>query len=641
MEISPEKKDAIRNMLSLFMGEDEVERFTNLSEMITLIKQGQLCWQAPVAIGVHAIILSGKEATDAEKALLQDLITHTLEPLEALIESLLPKPGEKSLEGERARMLFHTRFGLGFLLLANGDKERAKKILHEMAATKLSGKRGARYLLVTPGILECTKDVQMGKWLAALLMLGTYREEHYYSGALYLVTEAAACAENAAFHTVLLQQAPELLDLLAAQYENTSREFKAPDLSWMDLFENAAEILSICQEGDSSEALPKECKKESAQFFAWIFGQIVGRFAIHELWRENPAKKLIQFREDKEELMSGEYGGVWTEKTFDTLSAVIALLCEYDPGRNWEKVRQHYVAMYTYCSYSAEEGMSLPEISPESDLYWAIRIGFADKILEVTTQRALVPQEVSPQRVVRDIESIKEIVSTMALRQLKEQQKLEEIHQRLPPGKREIHERLEQCLGAVWRELPAKVINTLIKAENYYRSTVNDDDAKVWFHKAVEASLYSCFVEPLGNFMQKHDYGKIAVCFPAPRGVEHKSLFQLEKLSPGEWSEVLEMLAAPSGKSLASLGTDDLREFMKAHFGGPRLPDFRSLASSLRMVQQYRQGSAHYQEAASRYDKEKWELEQMRNLVLGINGPSVIVHIFQLLAGGKIKEQGN
>ncbi len=110
---------------------------------------------------------------------------------------------------------------------------------------------------------------------------------------------------------------------------------------------------------------------------------------------------------------------------------------------------------------------------------------------------------------------------------------------------------------------------------------------------------------------------------------------KLHKLSPREWSDVLDTLAASPRKDLASLGTKDLKEFMEAHLGGPYLPDLRSLARSLRMVQQLRKGSAHYQEALSRYEKEQWELEQMRNLVLGINEPPVITQIFQLLSAKK------
>ena len=73
-----------------------------------------------------------------------------------------------------------------------------------------------------------------------------------------------------------------------------------------------------------------------------------------------------------------------------------------------------------------------------------------------------------------------------------------------------------------------------------------------------------------------------------------------------------------------------LLEFMREHYGWQRLPDLRPFAQSLQAVQKYRGGSAHYQEAISRYDQETLELEEIRRLVLGIEQASVIAQIFKL-----------
>lgn len=111
---------------------------------------------------------------------------------------------------------------------------------------------------------------------------------------------------------------------------------------------------------------------------------------------------------------------------------------------------------------------------------------------------------------------------------------------------------------------------------------------------------------------------------------------RLDKLSLLKWSDILDLLAAQPAKGLANLGTKDFKEFLQEHLGGTRLTDFLPLSNSLGMIQQYRSGSAHYQEASSRLEKEEWELEQMRNLVLGIdNKPSVIVQIFKVLGSKK------
>lgn len=526
-------------------------------------------------------------------------------------------------------MLFHARFALGFLLLANGDKKYSKVILHERVSTELSV-RGAE-VRSGPRIVSYTGDMATGKWQTALYLLPEYLRQEDYGEMLYLMTEAAACNS---WDTVMVSLAPAVLDRWATKCENedASQGFDFPTLEWLDLFAEAVEILSVCQEIDSSATLPNECKKESAQYLAWKFGKIAGTFIVPDnRWHDDPFSNLWELSHAVEDGSLQFQRG--QEKTYRALKAAVSLLCEYDPARDWQKIQKQYVSMWK-SSYSYR-GMPLADIGPDTDLYWAMKIGFVDKMLETAEQRALIQTQFEPVHIIRDIESIKNIVSTVALRQLKQQQNLEGVLQRLPPSTRDIHQHLQQQLGVVWRELPTKVVNTSVKAEKYYRSEVNDDDAKVWFHKAVEASLDCCVVKPLVNFMQKRGDKQIAICFPLPRGVERKSSTELRKLSLWEWSDVLETVATACHKGLASLGTEDLKEFMQAHLGGPRLPDLRSLARSLRMVQQYRKGSAHYQEAVSRYDKEKWELEQMRNLVLGIDRPSIITQIFRLLGAKK------
>ncbi len=46
MEISPERKDSIKNSLSLFMGREDAELFINFNYALTQIKEGQLSWQS-------------------------------------------------------------------------------------------------------------------------------------------------------------------------------------------------------------------------------------------------------------------------------------------------------------------------------------------------------------------------------------------------------------------------------------------------------------------------------------------------------------------------------------------------------------------------------------------------------------------
>lgn len=117
----------------------------------------------------------------------------------------------------------------------------------------------------------------------------------------------------------------------------------------------------------------------------------------------------------------------------------------------------------------------------------------------------------------------------------------------------------------MWDALPAKVVGTLVNAENYYQDGAKTDDAKVWFNKAVEASLHYCFTDSLAKFAPKQSDKTIGICFR--QGAKRRGLSQLDKLSLAQWSEVFEMLSNPEHKNLASLGTKDLKCFIQERFG--------------------------------------------------------------------------
>ena len=54
----------------------------------------------------------------------------------------------------------------------------------------------------------------------------------------------------------------------------------------------------------------------------------------------------------------------------------------------------------------------------------------------------------------------------------------------------------------------------------------------------------------------------------------------------------------------------DLKGFIKEQFRELTLPELQSLADLIREVHRLRKGSAHYEEALARSDKEKSELER-------------------------------
>ena len=670
MEISPEPKDSNDNLLELprdkclellkvIMGEDGLT-FLNLDNAITAVRQGHRVWQAPFAIGLWALPLLYHWETDSQGKLIgvlyrfprdidsqdkgvllksvlmvfglssqtyskskdmavSDLVGSALEPLEARYDSLSAEVSGYGLTDEDAHMLFHTRLALGVLLLVKGDEARGTTILRQMAATKTT-RRGPT---ISVGMGLDHLDVEVTKELAAMILQDFYAKRQDYESALYLLTEAVASSGPGPFSESLLAVVPVLLESFALKCErvNSSGE-------WVKIFDRAASITEMCGEADVSGNLPSDCKVTSPQFLAWKFGQLVARFIIRNRSGYQDYGTMVDSI-----LREGGYGSDW-----GTGTGVASLLCEYDEHRNWQILRQQYLSVWE--SSSRYQWLNLCQAGTETDLYWAMRIGFANQMLSTIEQTAAIPVQTETPYIVRDIEMTKDIATTIALRQIKEQQDLDKYHEslrnmleeRLPPGKREVRHELQRRLSSVWSKLPAKVVDTLVKAENYYRTVVNTDDAKVWFNKAVEASLNCCLVEPLVSFMQKRGDKRIAVCFPPPRGVERKTSSELRKLPLWEWSNVFETLSVPVHQNLASLGGEDFKRFMKERFGELPLPALTELSRSLRDFCQ-RKDSAHFH--PSRYEEEIQELEQMRELVLGMKRPSVITQIFQLFGIAK------
>ncbi|MBA7471956.1 hypothetical protein ES707_07268 [subsurface metagenome] len=257
-------------------------------------------------------------------------------------------------------------------------------------------------------------------------------------------------------------------------------------------------------------------------------------------------------------------------------------------------------------------------------------------MLESCKPQALIPLQRDLQQLSVGFAELKDTIFANQMRQLKYDTRIKQLLERLPPSNIEISHSLEKKLGAVWKELPVEVRECLIEAEIYYSSKLSKAFAIICFHEAVEASLNHCIKRPLIKSLRKRDNKQIALCISQEQKLQYMSIGQLEKIQVRQWGKALEMLYTAKGSVV--LGTQDLREFLKEHLGEQRLPDLSRLAHSLQRVQDYRGGSAHFQEPTSRsYNEEKQNLEQIRNLVLGKEQDSVIAQIFQLLAPQELR----
>lgn len=638
MEISPEPRsvdDKLLEFLKELMGEDGIT-FLNLDNAITAVKQGQPVWQAPFAIGLRALPSLYHWEKDSQGIAIPDLALLVLElasqikikdmTISDLVRSVLEAFGGKAnslsavipgygLDDKQSHWLFHTSFALGVLLLAMGDEERAKKVLREMAGTE-TAKRGQ---IITLGWGH--DDVEVTKAFAAIILQDFYARRQDYEMALYLLTEAVASNGPGPFSESLLAVVSSLLESFAEKCERLN-DFG----EWVALFDRATDVTELCGEADVSGELPSDCKVSSPQFLAWKFGQLAARFTI----RNGPlAVDSI--------LRAGGYGDDWNNGT-----VVASLLCEYDEHRNWQILRQQYVSIWE--SSSRYQWLPLCQAGAWTDLYWAMRIGFADQMLSATEQIRIIQLQTEPSPITRDIEMTKNIVSTLALRQLTEQSdidKMLELLQKLvecqQPNRYEIAAFLEQQLANVWEKLPSDVTDTLIEAELGFRNGVYKRQTVLDFHHAVEKCLRYYFVTPLLTYIAREHVREMTlrVCIGErgelrniPIGVDtagESSTIHPNKLSLSIWAALFKALALPGTRGTANLS---MEMFLKQNWPKADAATMKQLGESLRIIHGNRNNAAHPR-LRPRMEENK-ELKQTRNLVLGMNGPSVITQIFQL-----------
>lgn len=431
--LSPELQNLISGFLGLALDEGNDRCFIDLGYAISRVKQNDPPWQAAWSIGTYAALLNLLPRHAGAEALRQDLLGSALEPLEALHDGSLPPDDGTALDSAQARMLCHVRFALGFLKLAKGDMDSAVHLLHEVAATKVNVRGTA--IVSGPGIIEVTPDVRIVKWLVAVCRQDIYREPkdaketrlllNDCKEALFLASEALGCSYPY-FRTHLAEYAVKALDRWAELCERTDARWDddIPVDDWLDLFAAAANLLADSPETDSSGSSPKDCTVESAQFMAWKFGNLVGRFVLSILRQYDrvfgePIDYYFHMlgQPDMEE---------WKQEAYWPLVAALALGAEYEPHRDWHQARGSYMRMWMITCNSA--GAPINEVGPESDLFWSARIGFADRILQAGeghTRVTVVQSEPALQG-----DGVREMLSALFLHVLKTERGVESLIER-------------------------------------------------------------------------------------------------------------------------------------------------------------------------------------------------------------------
>ena len=362
-----------------------------------------------------------------------------------------------------------------------------------------------------------------------------------------------------------------------------------------------------------------ECPTATRQFWAWYYGNALGRLLIA---RPHLRTSLI------DEIEAGEWENRWH---------VAGILFE-NPPESWHDYRARALKFYhsAETEYSQQGLMSwdadeTPHLSPRSDLYWSLRVGFADAHFENGGGRG------GPLTgIVDSLDRIETIASSMAQHVLRTERNtddlLEDVKNRLPPSREYWHGLLQAELHGVMGLLPPTSINHLIDAWRHKWSE-EWDSCSVALCKSVE-SLFSRILVPGIQELPCSSELKLALHRnkKSPRKLPQKDW---GTISISNWSRILSTTTQKGMNESLSLA-------LPRAFPGVDLEAVVNLHPELASIARLRGSSSHDSRAASGLKAKN--AEEIWHLVVGNKGPGLITKFCSALGlteDGQIPGKGD
>ena len=300
---------------------------------------------------------------------------------------------------------------------------------------------------------------------------------------------------------------------------------------------------------------------------------------------------------------------------------VAAVLFE-NPPDSWHEYRERALKFYNASDIEhAQQGFSLwnaprpPHLNPQSDLYWAMRVGFADAHSGPLGEHKVVPAGISD-----SLQRIETITSSMAQHVLRTErvtaQLLDDVRDRLPPNQQYWYGLLQAESDGLVNRLPQVTANHLIDALKY-KSAEEWDLSIVATCKSVE-SLFSRLIVPQLELRSDPDELTLAL----PRGKRSPRRIRREEWarnSLSNWARVL-------GTSRKGGLNEPLWLALPNIFPGADLDAIANLSVDLDRIAQLRGGSAH--DTGTTNDRKDSRAQELWDLVLSGGGEGFLIRFY-------------
>ena len=349
------------------------------------------------------------------------------------------------------------------------------------------------------------------------------------------------------------------------------------------------------------------------------------------------------------------------------LAAAADLLLSIGEDRDWPLLASTYADIYSMTLQGgwldSDRVDQFADISVLNPCFWLIRFGYAAGMVARTSKAvqeetsaldtlhsALSPMPYGVSLAIQEqvgelgntVDTLKDMLEGMAIRNLRhhheimstinqnQDQIIETVSDRLPLTAKQLRQVIRDEMGETWTIIPNPVKSALIKAERLSRTGTDDDDAKIWFSKSVEAVLQKQLADPLVQFMIKYRHKTATIWFRGKRGVQSQSREDLESITLSAWAGVFDRTSKAPEADHESSGARYLRGFLFEQFGEGAVDKAAGLSSDLWEVQRLRNSSAHY-----RSDTTSEGLDDLRKLIIGNDGGGLISKIMEVFPAKK------
>ena len=349
-----------------------------------------------------------------------------------------------------------------------------------------------------------------------------------------------------------------------------------------------------------------ECPTATRQFWAWYYGNALGRLMVA---RPSLRTSLL------DEIEAGAWDNCWH---------VAGVLFEASP-HSWDEYRERALRFYNASDIEYPRqgprpwnAAQPPHLSAQSDLYWAMRIGFADAHTGNGEDR-----KSSLAGITDALERIETITSGTARHVLRAERGLDNlmdaVNDRVMPNHEYWYGLLQEALPDLASSLPRPTVEHLIDAFRH-RYAREWDYCKVSLCKSVE-SLFVRILVP--GIQALPESSNLTIDLPRGKRAARKlSSEEWDKIPMSRWVQIFR--TATEGDINAPL-----RAFLSHAFPDIDLDSAVNLHAALENIAQLRGGAAH--DSIITDDRKIRDAEELWDLVMGVGSGGFVAQFHSAL----------